>query len=339
MQSRSKSDLTTVRPAVIAWLVVMGFSLGSPLVQASEKSKLSEAFVLGPVRVFYATKGESAIDPTDADGSGVPDRVEDVARQVWAARLLFCEALGFPDPFDSERFAGANCIQVSMLDRSRINNLNGVAYRIPQRAKPVAGGKPDDRALIIAISTTIDARSNASPAHEFFHLIQYGCTYLSNRWFLEGMARWSERGLGAGDVGKTLLSSDKNWPQSRATREQLYQSSYDAAMLLWNRLSEEFDRSGQLPAGDLPAELVALKYSDGSEVMRDRQFRGAALMRDILLELDAIDERAKAALGYEKWTLENQGNAKNNDYIYEAIINVLRRDAHVKVGEFRAGAE
>lgn len=157
------------------------------------KSKLSESFILEPVHVFYATEGESAIDPTDADNSGVPDRVEDVARQIWAARELFCEVLAYPDPFDSERFDGANCIQVSLLDRSRINNLNGVAYRVAQKAKPVRGGKPNDRAM--------------------------------------------------------------------------------------------------------------------------------------------------AELGYQTWTLANQGSAKNNDYIYEAMMNVLRREPRIKVGEFRAKSE
>ena len=248
MQFRSKS-LFTAPFVIIVSLTMTTLRPTSALAQASEtpeKSKLSESFVLEPVRVFYATEGESAIDPTDADNSGVPDRGEDVARQVWAARELFCEVLDFPDTFDSNRFDGANCIQVSLLDRSRINNLNGVAYRVPQKAKPVPGGNADDRALIIAISTSIDARSNASPSHEFFHLIQYGCTYLSNRWFLEGIARWSERSLAEGGIGKTMPSSDKSWPRSSASRERLYQSSYDAAMLLWNPLAEKVDRSGKL---------------------------------------------------------------------------------------------
>jgi len=321
----------------------MNYLCSAPLLaQSSEqvvKSKLSESFVLEPVRVFYATRGESAIDPEDADNSGVPDRVEDVARQVWAARKLFCEVLDFPDPFDSERFAGTNCIQVSLLHRSRINQLNGVAYRIPQKAKPVPGGNSNDRALIIAISTSIDARTNASPAHEFFHLIQYGSTYLSNRWFLEGMARWSERGLADGGVGKTILTSDRSWPQNDAGRERLYRSSYDAAMLLWNPLSKTADPAGQLSAGKLPAGLTALAYSDGSKVMRDTRLHGAALMRDILIELGTIDDRAMSELGYEKWTLANQGNAANNDYVYEAVMTVLRREAHIEVGKFRADSK
>jgi len=305
------------------------FLLGvPPLCQADgsdQKSKLSESFVLEPVRVFYATEGESAINPADADHNGVPDRVEDVARQVWAARKLFCEILGFPDPLSSVRFDGANCIQASLLDRSRINGLNGVAYRVAQKARPIPDGQPGDRALIIAVATTVDPPRNATPAHEFFHLIQYGCTYVSNRWFLEGMARWSERGLAPGGIGKTMLSSDTGWPQSDETRDRLFKMSYDAALLLWNPLAEAVDPEGKLSTRILPEELTTLKYSNGSNVLSDELFSGAELMRDILIELGKIDGQMMEELGYEKWTLANQGNVKNNDHIYDVVMEILRR--------------
>ncbi len=312
---------------VQSWLVlflicIAGFSRAD---EGVGKSILSESFVLDPVRVFYATEGESAIDPADVDANGVPDRVEDVARQVWAAKKLFCETLGFPDPFESGRFEGANCIQVSLLDRSRINGLNGVAYRVAQRAKSIPEGQAGDRALVIAVATTVDARRNATPAHEFFHLIQYGSTYFSNRWFLEGMARWSESGLSTGALGKTMLSSDMEWPQKRETRERLFSMSYDAAQLLWNPIAEAADPDGELSATwKLPDDLTTLTYSDGSKVLRDDRLSGAALMRGILIELGEVDDRAKEELGYEKWSLENQGNAANDTYLYDAVIKVMK---------------
>lgn len=299
---------------------------GSDQTPSNKKSILSESFVLEPVRVFYATEGESAIDPADADKNGVPDKVEDVARQVWAARKLFCEILDFPDPFDSERFSGVNCIQVSLLDRSRMNGLNGAAYRVAQKAKPVPGGNSGDRALVISVATSVDARRNATPAHEFFHLIQYGITYFSNRWFLEGMARWSESGLAIGALGKKMLSTDTGWPQNRETRDRLFAMSYDASQLLWNPLAEAVDPEGKLSTTwKLPDELTTLAYSDGSLVLRDELFSGAALMRDILIELGKVDDQAKKELGYEEWTLENQRNAKNNEYLYDSVMNVFRR--------------
>lgn len=158
--------------------------------RAEEEERLH--FVMDSVRVFYSVEGESAVPPDDRDGNGVPDRVEDVARQVWAARAYFCGVLGFPDPYAGERFGGANCLQVSLHHPDRIGGLNGVAYRRAQRARAIPEGKPDDRALVVAVSTTVDPLRNATPAHEFFHLVQYGATYFGNGWFLEGMARWAE---------------------------------------------------------------------------------------------------------------------------------------------------
>ncbi len=333
MQKNDKSEHQRCRRA-LAFIAIsaVGFAAifesdGSDQKPSQKKSTLSECFTLEPVRVFYATEGESAIDPTDADDNGVPDRVEDVARQVWAARMLFCEILDFPDPFDSKRFQGANCIEVSLLDRSRINGMNGVAYRIAQKAKPIPGGNSNDRALVIAVATTVDARSNATPAHEFFHLIQYGSTYFSNRWFLEGMARWSESGLASGGLGNKMLSPDTGWPQRRETRDRLFTMSYDAAQLLWNPLAETVDPDGKLStARKLPDELTTLKYSDGSKVLRDELFNGAGLMRDVLIELGKTDNQTSQELGYEEWTLANQGNEKNDQYIYDAVMEVLRRE-------------
>jgi hypothetical protein len=96
--------------------------------------------------------------------------------------------------------------------------------------------------------------------------------------------------------------------------------------LLWNPLAEAVDPEGKLSPRMLPEGLTTLKYSDGSKVLSDELFSGAALMRDILIELGKTDDQMMEELGYEKWTLANQGNAKNDDHIYEAVIKVLRRE-------------
>ena len=61
-----------------------------------QKSELSEHYVLDKMRIFYATDGISAVPLADSDSTGIPDHVEDVAKQVWAAKRLFCDVLGFP---------------------------------------------------------------------------------------------------------------------------------------------------------------------------------------------------------------------------------------------------
>ena len=102
--------------------------------------------------------------------------------------------------------------------------------------------------------------------------------------------------------------------------------SYDAAQLLWNPLAESVDPKGKLSAKEeLPDELTTLAYSDGSKVLRDELLSGAALMRDILIELGKTDDLVMEELGYEEWTLANQGNSKNDGYLYDAVIEVLKR--------------
>lgn len=48
-------------------------------------------------------------------------------------------------------------------------------------------------------------------------------------------------------------------------------------------------------------------------------------MRDVLLELDKVDDIAFRELGYVRWTEENQKSEKNNRYILNVAIEVVRR--------------
>ena len=299
------------------------------------KPPLPEHLVLGPVRVFYTVEGTSAVPLTDADANSVPDHVEDVAKQVWAAHHLFCGVLEFPDPFKSERYSGVSCVEVRIWDRSEIGGGNGVAFESPQRARDIPDGNPNDRALVMSIGKHVDARKNITPAHEFFHLIQYGTSSFKNPWYLEGMARWSEHGLGEDGVGETRYSPSGRWPQSKPQLQRLADMSYDSEFVLWNSIATRSDRKGELPKDRLSPELRGLRYSDGTPVLRDQALNGAPLMRDILLELGKLDDVAFKELEYTDWSEANQLSPKNSAYIYQAVMDVLRRHAP-PVGPFSA---
>ena len=78
----------------------------------------------------------------------------------------------------------------------------------------------------------------------------------------------------------------------------------------------------------------------GIGLRRERQRQhhelvGADIMRDILLELDKLDDIAFQELGYDSWSEENQRSDKNNPYVYQGVMDVLRRHKH-KVGKFTA---
>jgi hypothetical protein len=290
-----------------------------------EKSPLNEHYVLGRVRVFYTNEGPSAVSQADNDKSAVPDQVEDVAKQIWAAHKLFCDVLKFPDPFASERYKGVTCIQVSLRDRAEINGVNGVAFESAQRARSIPEGKPEDRAIVMAVSTQLDPIKNVTPAHETFHLIQYGTTFFKNSWYLEGMTRWAEHGLAKDGIGEVQYSPQGPWPQKPQHLQQLPEMGSKCETVLWNPIASRTDRNGLLTDEMLGPELTALRYSDGSAVLRDRLLNGAEVMREILIELGTQDDDAFRDLGYESWTEENQRSERNNPYIYRAIMDVLRR--------------
>jgi hypothetical protein len=309
----------------VAWL---------PPASGQEKSALPKHHVRDRIRVFYATEGLSAIPTADADSNGVPDHVEDVAKQVWAAHRLFCEVLEFPDPLQSERYRGVTCIEVCIRDRTELGGRNGAAYDESQRARRIPEGKPDDRAIVMALGRHIVASKNLSPAHELFHLIQYGATYFKNGWYLEGQTRWSEHGLGQGGLGDVKYSLKGPWPQPAANLPTLFGLTYDAEFMLWNPIAARTDQKGVLPQTATLKELAELRYANGSPVLQDRFLTGADVMREILVELGKLDDIAFQELGYDKWSEDNQKSPKNDEYIYQGVMNVLRRRSPT-IGRFR----
>jgi hypothetical protein len=187
----------------------------------------------------------------------------------------------------------------------------------------------------MSIGRHVDARKNITPSHEFFHLIQYGATYFKNPWYLEGLARWSEHGLAPDGVGESKYSARGPFPQRAEHRALLFDMSYDAEFVLWNPIASRADRKGEIPRDRMPVELRLLRYSDGKAVLGDHVLNAAPLMREILVELGRCDDTVFKEQGYKEWSEESQLSPKNDPYIYQAIMDVLRRRSP-PVGSFTA---
>ncbi len=315
-------------------LVIAICSLMQPAF-AQKKTPLTEHFVADKFRIFYTNEGISAVPQADANSNSIPDHVEDVAKQLWQAHQLFCKVLEFPDPFESQRYPGVTCIEIGIRDRREMGGGNGVAFENSQRAKSIPEGDKDDRALVMAIGKHVDARKNITPAHELFHLIQYSTTYFKNRWYLEGMARWSEHALGKDGIGEVKYSPRAKWPQRDEHLAELFKKTYDAEFVVWNPIAMRADRRGTIPRATVPESLRNLRYSDGSPVLTDYSLHAAPLMRDILLELGKLDDIAFKEIGYSDWSEDNQRSTKNDRYIYQAIMDATRQHAP-PVGKFDA---
>lgn len=275
----------------------------------------------GKIRLFYYTTGQHAVDPQDANQNKIPDQVEDVLLQTQAAQTLWIDVLGFPDPFKTERFRTANFLDVHFRHKD-VLKANGVTYdELQHFNRP--GDPKGTVSICFNVATSVKAPANLTPAHEFFHLIQNSSTYFKNRWFTEGTARWSERGLGTGGLGPAKVLS--TWPLPESQRAALFKRTYDASEHFWNPLAKTHGTDDSLPPSSALERLQGMRYTDGSTVLKDLQLTGWRLIRDVITELAQEDDVAFNMLGYDRWSEDNQKSPKNDAFILKTIERVIAK--------------
>jgi hypothetical protein len=294
----------------VAAVIVTAMLIGG-MTQASE----DRIYQTGKFCVRFQTNGIHAIASEDRNQNGIPDQAEDILTQVMAAHLLFVDVLGFPDPFQTERFRSARFLDITIRSKS-VLKCNGLAYDELQRSK-------NGDWIGMKVASSIHATSNLTPAHEFFHLIQYSTSYFKNNWFAEGTARWSESALGTGSLSPPKKLD--TWPLSKEEAAALFRMSYDAADHFWNPLAYKLDASGVIPDSAALKRLQAMRYTDGSPVLKDLNLHGWKFIRDVIIELGSVDDDAFQKFGYDRWSEKNQFAPQNNAVILEAVENVVKR--------------
>lgn len=285
------------------------------------RSALPQAKVRESLRVFYTTTGPHAIEATDANKNGVPDQAEDVATQTMAALQLWT-SLGFPDPLTTERYRGVKWIDVHLLSKETLHGNNGVTYDEIQRFGR-ASDPPDTGSLCFDVATSLKAPLNLTPAHEVFHLIQNSITFFKNRWFTEGTARWSERGLGEGALSKGLKVA--TWPPDADAMKKVFASAYETSVLYWEPLFQRMDQSGKLPKEKLPPSLLEARYVNGDPVLKDLVLTGWAFMREVLLALDHADDEVFKERKLDRWPEAEQNSAANHAIIHRVVLDLARQ--------------
>ena len=273
----------------------------------------------GKIRVFYQTVGEHAVERDDRNQNGIPDQVENVLSQTVAAQLLFVETLGFPDPFQQERFRAASFLDIHIRHKNKLKS-NGLAFDELQRFNKL-GDPTGTVSIAFSVASSVKAESNLTPAHEFFHLIQYSTTYFKNNWFAEGTARWSEAGLGVDNLGP--VREFVAWPLPKEQSSALFKMSYEASEHFWNPLAAKSDSKGLIPDSPALKLLQSMRYSDGTAVLKDLRFTGWAFIRAVVIELGKIDDLAFRESGYTEWSEANQFSSKNNSTILRAVEAVV----------------
>jgi hypothetical protein len=322
------SELMTVR----AWcmcLVLMMASVGGVRADRprlpewkKRRSALDKVHVVDEFRIFYTLSGDDALpDVVDQNGNSIPDRVENVALQLTTAREIYTGVLQLRHPLEGPRYK----------DKARYIDVNiGVLPFEPGGAKGngYAGDgvvnyyRPCDPetgidVLTIDLLNTLPAE-NVSPAHELFHLYQNGYTMFKSSWFTEGTARWAEFTIREGS-GRPMGA-----PSSQQELARLFAMKYEAQGF-WHTLAHASDARGQLK---VPADLQRVTYiGTNSPIIRDTEFRGRALLKQLLEALDEADDRMTADLMLEPfaWKEAEQRSADTYPYMWAAIIDVSRR--------------
>lgn len=278
---------------------------------------LDKRYVLGDIRVFYTTTGvNQVVDLVDANGNGVPDYIENIARQANVARRSF-NLLGFRDPLESSRYRAASFIDINVLDMAG----NGVAYDEPWRTPlhPLKEG--------CSIGVDVSRNLNGFPgnwsvvAHEIFHLYQYGATMFKASWFLEGVANWAERVI---RTGATTTNGTVVLPSTVAQMEsQVYSQSYPTEF--WSRLAVLMDSSNAIFS--LPAELRYATYVNGTVIIKDDYWRGMHFFSTLMAALDAEDDVVTHLRGWppHQWAEADQKDVAHNPRILKVIQRVVRR--------------
>ena len=305
-------------------LVLLLFPLGSLATANVIFQTQSYEYTFDFVRVFYDKKGKNAVLSKDADENGIPDQVEDIALQVWVTHQVFCKVYYFPDPFKSPRYRHLKFIEVSVLHPDYLKGSNGLAFDELMDTRGQSD-KKGEKAIRINISKNINPVSNLTPSHETFHLIQNGVTYFKNRWFTEGMARWSEGMLGSEKIGENKKTYAGFLQNEKTNTQKLFELSYTATRFFWNIVAKLDKKRISIKDSKIGNQLKLKCYKNGKLVLVNDDLMGAGIMREVLLALDSQDDIVFTTLNYQQWTEKNQQSKNNNDFIFQAIKNSVKK--------------
>lgn len=255
--------------------------------------------------LHYALAGEHALRfPAATRNAGVPDVVVDAALQLVAMREMLT-SLAFRLPLDSPRYQSQQASRIVV----RFQNLRGMNGRAFDEVRRLPSG---ECALVLHVGSHYRS-GNLTPAHELFHLVQYGYTMFKRPWLLEGTARWAETLLGARPPAAQPVPDDAS--DLRAFWARSYR-----AVSVWYGLIERCDRASARVA--VPDAVLALRYRSGQPVLRDDQVPGHAFIRHALEAAGALDERvaAREGLAAHRWPEKVQRDARHDAELWDAVL-------------------
>lgn len=274
----------------------------------------------GQFRVFYTMVGSDAVaDITDANANGVPDYVENVARQADFS-LKALTFVGFRSPFESSRYRAVKYIDIGIKD---LGQYNGLAYDEIWR-HPNIPLKANECTLLIDLSRSLaNFPGNGWPlvTHELFHLFTNSYTMFKPLWFKEASAKWAEYVI---RTGWSTSAVPAPLPATMAQMQAVFAQDYP--MEFWNRLIQIMDASTTNTIY-LPTHLTSATYVDGTVIMKDNIWRGIGLFLSLHQAMDAEDDIVSGINGWGQydWLESDQKNPAHDLRLLKLLQRVVRQ--------------
>ncbi len=317
----SEEEIAKIKLAVPEKAVTMpSHQRRQPPLWAKETiAALDKLYQVEEFRLFYTTEGKHALPEKhqkDINKNNTPDYIEDIAAQLVTAKYIYLNVLELKHPFEGNRYKGrVKYFDVQLLGKAyRVNGCAG--SRVVRYNRPIDpdGGFP---ALTINIKNTIDV-TNLTPAHELFHEFQYGYTLFKNKWYLEGMARFSEY------LFKSGVPPTTKFPSNVKERRRLLKQSYGAYRFWQTMFASIQDRRDF----KVPEKIKQRKYiTVNKRIFKGGSFNAVHAFKLFLEEYDRVDDEAsrKARLNPIIWGDGIQKAKRNNRYLWPATLGVYKR--------------
>lgn len=235
-----------------------------------------------------------------------------MAAQLEAAQWLFASVFGVDSPMAMPRYRQVDRVEALIVPMT----MAGVAYDETVRTTPSTA--PTVCVLRLKVANHLRPH-NITPAHELFHLFQYGLTMFKRPWLIEGTARWAETAFVA------TAPVERPLPQNAHELRVLLRSSYGAGPI-WNRLTRLLDPEGLLAP---PDHIKTLTYHDGSPVLASRRLHGQAFMRDLFSALGEADRAIALREGLPpfRWKERDQKAPIHDAAIWQVVQQVAASHA------------
>lgn len=328
--------LKTVRLATCCMLSVLwcfAANADAPCLVSNNTHRLSlsHAYTQGGVRVFYDVQGDHKIPTTsDQNNNSVPDVVEDIALHAALSRGVF-NAVGFADPLRNPRFSASEYIDIELLNfslyRPAVASNRGFAFS-GQYTSSKESLRRGGCSLMIVLNTNhpefdMMAKDFLIP-HEVFHLYQYAYTEFKQAWLHEGLAKWAERATQnrpSFDVvrSKAPLPSDVK----AFVNDVLQHPNPYATQGFWVGLLSSANLADDVCR--IPQEWRLVKFSDGTPVIRNTQWRGCATVQKLYASLQQRASRMSAANGRKPyaWSEAQRRTPQCNRVIADALLEAI----------------